>query len=66
MAWVNGFNLGRYWPVVGPQLTLYVPRGILREGANALLLLELEGAQCSPDCSVEFVDTPEIDASVPE
>jgi len=66
MAWVNGFNLGRYWPVVGPQLTLYVPRAILREGANALLLLELEGAQCSQDCSVEFVDTPEIDASVPK
>jgi len=66
IAWVNGFNLGRYWPVVGPQLTLYVPRAILREGANALLLLELEGAQCSQDCSVEFVDTPEIDASVPK
>ncbi|XP_045785144.1 CAD protein isoform X2 [Maniola jurtina] len=23
--YVNGYNLGRYWPSVGPQVTLYVP-----------------------------------------
>ena len=21
IAWVNGFNLGRYWPMAGPQVT---------------------------------------------
>ncbi len=25
LAWVNGFNLGWYWPLRGPQQRLYVP-----------------------------------------
>ena len=29
VAFVNGFNLGRYWPVKGPQVTLYVPAPLL-------------------------------------
>ncbi|MER5254813.1 beta-galactosidase family protein [Streptomyces sp. NPDC002855] len=42
-VWVNGFNLGRYWEV-GPQTSLYVPGPVLREGANEVWVLELEGA----------------------
>ncbi|XP_070158102.1 beta-galactosidase isoform X1 [Polyergus mexicanus] len=42
MAFVNGHNLGRYWPLVGPQITLYVPAPYLRTGENELILLELE------------------------
>ncbi len=30
VAFVNGFNLGRYWSI-GPQLSLYVPAELLRE-----------------------------------
>ena len=41
LAWVNGFNLGRYWRR-GPQETLYVPGPVLRPGHNELVLLELE------------------------
>ena len=41
VAWINGFNLGRYW-TRGPQQTLYVPRGVVRAGRNELILLELE------------------------
>ncbi|XP_018008516.1 beta-galactosidase [Hyalella azteca] len=101
IAWVNGFCLGRYWPVMGPQNTLYVPHGVLKRGPNTVLLLELEDARrCrrTPprrhshnsnhradfgrstsswygngredfflgDCSVEFVDTPDIDSPVPQ
>ncbi|MFF4499174.1 beta-galactosidase family protein [Streptomyces sp. NPDC001401] len=40
-AWVNGFNLGRYWSA-GPQRSLYVPGPVLREGENEVWLLELE------------------------
>ncbi|MGW0532708.1 glycoside hydrolase family 35 protein [Streptomyces sp. NPDC003032] len=43
-VWVNGFNLGRYWSV-GPQTSLYVPGPVLREGANEVWVLELEGAE---------------------
>lgn len=42
VAFVNGHNLGRYWPVVGPQITLYVPAPYLRTGENELIILELE------------------------
>jgi hypothetical protein len=42
VAYVNGKNLGRYWPVVGPQGTLYVPAPFLKKGKNHVVLLELE------------------------
>ncbi|MGI5468181.1 hypothetical protein [Streptomyces sp. CA-132043] len=42
-VWVGGFPLGRYWSA-GPQRSLYVPGPCLREGANEVLILELEGA----------------------
>jgi hypothetical protein len=25
LAFINGFNLGWYWPELGPQQTLYIP-----------------------------------------
>jgi beta-galactosidase len=40
-AWINGFNIGRYW-TIGPQLTLYVPAGLLKLGENEVIILELE------------------------
>ncbi|MFB7027371.1 MULTISPECIES: beta-galactosidase family protein [unclassified Streptomyces] len=42
-VWVNGFCLGRYWSA-GPQEALFVPGPVLREGANEVWVLELEGA----------------------
>ncbi|WP_194923767.1 glycoside hydrolase family 35 protein [Catenulispora pinisilvae] len=44
VAWVNGFNLGRYWSR-GPQGSLYVPGPVLREGENELVVLELHGSR---------------------
>ena len=59
ITWINGFNIGRYWSA-GPQTTLYVPHGILREGSNEIVMLEL-GASTSP--IVRFVSRPEIGSS---
>ncbi|MCF2937978.1 beta-galactosidase [Paenibacillus alkaliterrae] len=42
VAYINGFNLGRYWEI-GPQETLYVPGPLLRKGKNELILFELHG-----------------------
>ncbi|MEE6523503.1 hypothetical protein FKM82_022433 [Ascaphus truei] len=58
--WINGFNLGRYWPARGPQVTLYVPMHILTTStANNITLLELENSPCNTaKCVVEFVDKP--------
>ena len=38
-AFVNGFNLGRYWSS-GPASTLYVPAPLLRRGENELVVFE--------------------------
>ena len=42
VAFLNGFNLGWYWPKAGPQMTLYIPGPMLRDGENELILLEVE------------------------
>ncbi|XP_066207042.1 beta-galactosidase [Saccopteryx leptura] len=68
-VWINGFNLGRYWPARGPQMTLFVPQHILVTSApNTIVVLELERAPCGDDapelCTVEFVDKPVINAAV--
>ena len=67
-VFVNGFNLGRYWPVIGPQITLFVPANVisLKQKTASVVLLELDGAPCeSPEtCFVEFVTTPILNGTV--
>ncbi|MDR7158278.1 beta-galactosidase [Arthrobacter sp. BE255] len=55
-AYVNGFNLGRYWSR-GPQRTLYVPGPLIRKGSNVLAVLELQG---STTRDVRFVSGPDL------
>ena len=74
VAFVNGFNLGRYWPVVGPQKTLYLPQSILKQypEKNSIIVLEQEHAPCDHElksqesCFLEMVDTPDIDGTTPK
>lgn len=56
-AYVNGFNLGRYWKI-GPQKTLYVPGPLLKAGRNELVIFEAAGAVES--AAAEFVDLPDL------
>lgn len=56
VAWINGFNLGRYW-TRGPQETLFVPRGVVRAGRNELIVLELESAA---EAVAAFVPEPRL------
>ncbi|ROL46564.1 Beta-galactosidase [Anabarilius grahami] len=65
-VWINGFNVGRYWPSRGPQVTLFVPVNLLSTSVqNNITVLELESAPCSSgSCVVEFTDTPVINAPV--
>lgn len=39
---INGFNIGRFWNV-GPTLSLYVPKGLLKQGENEIIVFETEG-----------------------
>ena len=60
VAFVNGYNLGRYW-TVGPQLTLFVPATLLNE--NEVILFEAEGNDGS--LALSFDDKPQIDILFP-
>ncbi|XP_062502791.1 beta-galactosidase-like isoform X2 [Corticium candelabrum] len=67
-AFINDFNLGRYWPVAGPQKTLYVPATVLKPHPqlNVLVILELIESPCGNDlsqCKATLVDTPDIGAT---
>lgn len=74
VAFLNGHNLGRYWPVAGPQLTLYAPAVFFKPypKENELVLFEHEKSPCqsspsanSSKCSVQFVEKHIINAAVP-
>lgn len=56
-VWINGFEVGKYWSI-GPQFTLYVPGPVLRQGANEILIFEVDHA--SADASVSFVGAPDF------
>lgn len=61
VVFINGFNLGRYWPLVGPQMTIYVPKELLRIGSNKIATLEL---QLAPESGlITFSDTPNLDGN---
>jgi len=55
-AFINGFNLGRYWSR-GPQRTLYVPGPLIRKGTNELAILELHGSAAR---EVSFAVEPDL------
>ncbi|UJP09342.1 beta-galactosidase [Microbacterium sp. KUDC0406] len=58
MVWLNGFLLGRYWER-GPQVTLYAPGPLWREGRNEIVVLDTDrlGAR------VEIRENPDFGAS---
>jgi beta-galactosidase len=56
ILFINGFNLGRYWPLVGPQITMYIPKELLQYGKNAFVILELQKAAI--DQFMNFTDVP--------
>lgn len=59
IAFVNGENLGRYWPMVGPQVTLYVPAEVLKVGVNNVVLIEYQSASATAE--ITFTDKPNLD-----
>jgi beta-galactosidase len=40
--WVNGHAMGRFWKI-GPQKTLYVPGPWLKQGANEVIVFDVDG-----------------------
>ena len=58
MVWVNGRHLGRYWEAEGPQHALFLPAPYLEQGANELLLLELDAPR--GDATLSFSTAPDF------
>ncbi|XP_031263428.1 beta-galactosidase 17 isoform X1 [Pistacia vera] len=58
IAFVNEFNIGRYWPSFGPQCNLYVPAPILHDGENVVVIFELESP--NSELVVHSVDKPDF------
>ncbi|VIO97720.1 Uncharacterized protein BM_BM5835 [Brugia malayi] len=58
-VFINGHNIGRYWPSIGPQITLYVPKPYLKHH-NTVIMLELEQpGNCQKQfCIINFIDHP--------
>ncbi|CAF4889475.1 unnamed protein product, partial [Rotaria magnacalcarata] len=64
VAYINRYNLGRYWPILGPQVTLYIPSPwLLPSTTNSLTMIELQSSPCGNEqtCSIELVDFPILD-----
>lgn len=57
VAFINGFNLGRYWNEQGPQKALYLPAPLLKKGENTLVIFELEK---TTNDSVTLTDIPDL------
>ncbi len=55
-AFINGFNLGRYWEI-GPQKRLYIPGPLIRKGKNEILLFETEGKAKN---SISLIASPDL------
>lgn len=53
---INGFNLGRYWPLAGPQITTFIPKDLLKSGKNTFTIIELQRAPT--DLKINFTDKP--------
>lgn len=56
-VFINGFNVGRY-RTVGPQLTLYVPGELLRDGGNEIVVFDV---QTAGGMNPFFTDRQELD-----
>lgn len=59
IVYINGFHLGRYWPLVGPQVTMYVPKEILMKTNNNIIILEYQ--RTATNRVIKFTNTASID-----
>lgn len=69
VVFLNGHNLGRYWPVAGPQETLYAPSIFFKPypQTNSIVIFEEERSPCliKETCRIQFVRKHVINGTVP-
>ena len=59
-AFVNKLNAGRYWPSMGPQETLFIPKSALsrEQDGNVIVLFEIDGPAKDSEMFVQFINKP--------
>ncbi|KAI1304941.1 Beta-galactosidase [Halotydeus destructor] len=68
VAFVNGVNIGRYWPDEGPQVTLYLPHVWLRPNhVNYIYIFETDRSPCmlKSACVVSLTGTHVLNGTTP-
>jgi hypothetical protein len=69
VVFINGHNIGRYWPASGPQITLFVPGVWLNEAPknNTLIIINFENDPCigRNGCEIGFTDKHILNAPTP-
>lgn len=56
VVFVNGINVGRFWPEAGPQSFLYIPGVYLKKGRNDVIVFDLQPKGSS--VTLKFVKNP--------
>lgn len=64
LLFVNGVNLGYYWPSKGPQTRQYVPGPFLKTGNNEIVLVELEAGMGPAGGTLSFASEPDFSGRV--
>lgn len=65
VIFVNDFNLGRYWPSIGSQVTLFVPKCHLRPNPQKNTIIVFETEYTPPNREIVFTDKPILDKIPP-
>lgn len=69
VVFINGYNIGRYWPAAGPQVTLFVPGVWLNEAPknNTIIMINFEDDPCigRNTCDITFTDKHVINEPTP-
>lgn len=61
VLWVNGFNVGRFHTgVSGPQRSLFVPGGLLREGRNEFVVLHMNMGLVRGQPRIQMFEQPDF------
>lgn len=66
IIFVNDHNLGRYWPAIGSQVTLFVPGCYLRPAPQKNHIVMVETESVPKELSIQFIDKPYIDKIPPK
>lgn len=62
VVFINGINLGRFWPSAGPQNFLYIPGSFLKKGANRISILDLQPKGYR--VTLRFLDRPSLYSAI--